>query len=160
MEFIEKLISIKRVSKTVKGGRIFSFSSLTVVGNQNGKVGFGYGKSKEAPISIQKSINNAYKNIIDIYINSNKSIYYESYGKYIKSKVLIKPSKGTGIIAGNTVRLIFQLSGIKNIITKIYGSTNPINVVKATIIAIKKIKSIQYLSRKRNKNIKYLLINK
>ncbi|BBA84849.1 30S ribosomal protein S5 [endosymbiont of Pachyrhynchus infernalis] len=147
--FIEKLICINRVSKTVKGGRIFSFTALTVIGNNNGSVGYGYGKSKEIPVAIQKSIEKAKNNIVNIIINK-KTILYRSYGKYLCSKVFIKPAcEGTGIIAGNVIRSIFEVSGIKNIFSKIYGSTNPINVVKATINAINNINLIDFINKNR-----------
>nr|WP_143715381.1 30S ribosomal protein S5 [bacterium endosymbiont of Pedicinus badii] len=149
----EKLISVNRVSKTVKGGRIFSFTALTVVGNGNGKVGFGYGKAREVPIAIQKAMEKAKKNMINVFLK-NGTIQYKIYGKYIKSKIFMQPaSEGTGIIAGGSMRPILEVLGIRNILTKIYGSTNPMNVVRATIESLKNMKSVYYISKKRGKSI-------
>ncbi len=157
-ELYEKLICVNRISKTVKGGRIFSFSALTVVGNNNGKVGYGYGKSKEVPIAIQKAINKSKKNMIDVLLNKKGTIRYSVYGKYIKTKIFIKPAcEGTGIIAGRSMKCVFEAAGIKNILSKCYGSTNPINVIKATIITLSKMKSPLYIALKRGKFLKDII---
>ncbi len=157
-DLFEKLIFVNRISKTVKGGRIFSFSALTVVGNKNGSVGFGYGKSKEVPIAIQKSINKSKKNMINIILNKRGTIRYSVKGKYLSSIVFIKPAcEGTGIIANKSMRAIFEVAGVKNILSKCYGSTNPINVVKATMLTLSKMQSPFYISLKRGKKLSDLL---
>ncbi|MGK2896896.1 MAG: 30S ribosomal protein S5 [Candidatus Makana argininalis] len=155
----EKLISINRVSKTVKGGRIFSFTALTTVGDGKGKVGFGYGKAREVPSAIKKSIEKAKKHMITIPIYKN-TIQYTITGFYTKSIIFMKPAvEGTGIIAGGAMRAIFYMAGINNIIAKSYGSSNPINVVKATINTLKNMTSIKNIAYKRGKSIKEILGN-
>ncbi len=157
-DFFEKLIFVNRISKTVKGGRIFSFSALTVVGNKKGSVGYGYGKSREVPIAIQKSINKSKKNMINIILNKKNTIRYTIKGKYLRSFVFIKPAcDGTGIIASKCMKAIFEVAGIKNILSKCYGSTNPINVVKATILTLSNMQSPLYVSLKRGKSLKQIL---
>ncbi len=157
-DFYEKLISVNRVSKTVKGGRIFSFTALTVVGDKNGKVGYGYGKAREVPLAIQKAIDKSRKNMVFISLNKWKTIRYELKGKYISTKVFIKPSKGTGIIAGKSMRAIFEAIGIKNILAKLYGSSNPLNVIKATINALLSIKSPLFIANKRGKFLREIFV--
>ncbi|WP_343189886.1 30S ribosomal protein S5 [Buchnera aphidicola] len=154
-ELYEKLISVNRVSKTVKGGRVFSFSALTVVGNKNGKVGFGYGKSKEVPFAIQKAMEKARKNMISFFLNKN-TLQYSIKETFTGAIIFMKPaSDGTGIIAGGAMRAVFEVSGISNVLAKNYGSTNPINVVRATINGLKNMQSPNMISRKRNKKIKF-----
>lgn len=154
-ELQEKLISVNRVSKTIKGGRIFSFTALIVIGNGNGKIGFGYGKAREVPIAIQKATDKSRKNMISIILN-NGTISHSIKGCHTGSKVYMQPaSQGTGIIAGSAMRAVLSVMGIKNILAKTYGSTNPINVVRATIDALKKIKTIEIIAMKRDKSIEY-----
>ncbi|WMC20172.1 MAG: 30S ribosomal protein S5 [Enterobacteriaceae bacterium PSpyr] len=151
IEFQEKLININRVSKTVKGGRIFSFTALTVIGNGKGKLGFGYGKSKEVPLAIKKSIEKAKRNIINISLKK-KTLYHSIKNKYKRSFVFMKPaSDGTGIIAGGAMRSVFEVVGIHNVLAKTYNSTNPINIVKATIKALSNINTLKDISDKRGK---------
>ncbi|WP_343190248.1 30S ribosomal protein S5 [Buchnera aphidicola (Mollitrichosiphum nigrofasciatum)] len=153
----EKLISVNRVSKTVKGGRIFSFTALTVVGNGKGKVGFGYGKAREVPSAIQKAMEKARRNMIDISLNK-RTIQYAIYSSHTGSNIFMKPaSEGTGIIAGGAMRAVLEVAGIHDILAKTYGSTNPINVVRATIKGLKKIHSPKMIAKKRNKSVKYIL---
>lgn len=149
----EKLITVNRVSKTVKGGRIFSFTALTVVGNNKGKVGIGYGKAREVPAAIQKAMEHARRNMI--YINiKNGTLQHPVNGSHTSSKVFMKPaSKGTGIIAGGAMRAILEVVGIHNVLAKTYGSTNPINVVRATINGLKNMKSPEIIAAKRNKTV-------
>ncbi|BFI91116.1 30S ribosomal protein S5 [Enterobacterales bacterium endosymbiont of Anomoneura mori] len=152
-EFKEKLINVNRVSKTVKGGRVFSFTALVVIGNGKGKVGFGYGKSKEVPLAIKKATKKAQRNIINITLKKN-TLQHSIKSKYIKSIVFMKPaSEGTGIIAGGAMRAVLEVVGINNVLAKTYGSTNPINVVKATIKALSNMKTLKYISDKRGKII-------
>ncbi len=154
-DLYEKLIYVNRVSKTVKGGRVFSFTALTVVGNGDGKVGYGYGKAREVPLAIQKAIDKSKKNMINILLNKRGSIRYEIKGRYTSTIVFIKPAcDGTGIIAGKSMKFIFEVAGIKNILAKSYGSNNPINTVKATINALSTMQSPIYIARKRGKFLK------
>ncbi|XZR53274.1 MAG: 30S ribosomal protein S5 [Enterobacteriaceae bacterium] len=153
IEFQEKLININRVSKTVKGGRVFSFTALTVIGDGKGKIGFGYGKSKEVPLAIKKSIEKARYNIINISIK-NKTLHHSIKSKHTGSIVFMKPaSEGTGIIAGGAMRHVLKVAGIQNVLAKVYGSTNSINVVKATIKALSGIKTSKEISKKRDRSI-------
>lgn len=155
----EKLISVNRVSKTVKGGRIFSFTALTVVGNGKGRVGFGYGKAREVPAAIQKAMEKARRNMIYIKLN-NGTLQYPVIGSYTSSCIFMKPaSDGTGIIAGGAMRAVLEVAGIHNVLAKTYGSTNPINVVRATILVLERMKSPKMIALKRNKSIKEIMRN-
>ncbi len=158
VNFLEKLISVNRVSKTVKGGRVFSFAVLTVVGNGKGKVGFGYGKAKEVPLAIQKSIEKSKRNMINIPLNNKGTLKYSLYGKYTSSIIFMKPALvGTGIIAGGAMRAIFEVSGVKDILAKSFGSTNPINMVRATIYTLSNMQSPEVIAFKRGKSIRQIL---
>lgn len=153
----EKLIRICRTAKVVKGGRIFGFTAVVSVGDKNGKVGIGFGKAREVPIAIQKAMEHARKNmiIIDLY---KETVYHPITIKYGSTKVIILPaSQGTGIIAGNAMRAIFEVSGIKNIVAKCIGSTNPINVVRATMKGLIHIVSPDIISAKRDIPINKIL---
>ncbi|WDI78577.1 30S ribosomal protein S5 [Candidatus Purcelliella pentastirinorum] len=156
-ELQEKLIAVNRVSKTVKGGRVFSFTALTVIGNGNGKVGFGYGKAREVPSAIQKSMDKARKNMITI-ILKDYTLQHEIKGVHTGSHVFMKPaSKGTGIIAGGAMRSVLEVAGVHNVLAKAYGSTNPINMVRATINALMSMKYPSIIAAKRGKMIDDLL---
>lgn len=153
--YIEKLVSVKRTTKVVKGGRVFGFSALTVVGDGNGKIGVGKGKSKEVPLAIQKAMENAKRNLVSIRLNDN-TIFNKIEYKYCSTKVVIVPAvNGTGIIAGDAMRSVFEVLGIKDVFSKCYGSSNPINIVKATINGLLNMSySFEINSiRKKNKNI-------
>ena len=129
-ELQEKLIAVNRVSKTVKGGRIFSFTALTVVGDGNGRVGFGYGKAREVPAAIQKAMEKARRNMINVALN-NGTLQHPVKGVHTGSRVFMQPaSEGTGIIAGGAMRAVLEVAGVRNVLAKAYGSTNPINVAK------------------------------
>ncbi len=129
-EFLEKLIAVNRVSKVVKGGRIFSFTALTVVGDGNGRVGFGYGKAREVPAAIQKAMEKARRNMVDVDLNGH-TLQHPIKGRHSGSKVYMQPaSEGTGIIAGGAMRAVLEVAGVQNVLSKCYGSTNPINVAK------------------------------
>ncbi len=157
-ELQEKLISVNRVSKTVKGGRIFSFTALTVVGDGNGRVGFGYGKAREVPAAIQKAMEKARRNIINISLNVGSTLQHSVTGAHTGSYVFMKPAyAGTGIIAGGAMRAVLEVAGIHNVLAKTYGSTNPINVVRATINALIHMKSPEIIAAKRNKSIEDIL---
>jgi len=138
-ELSEKLVSINRVSKVIKGGRRFSFSALVVVGDENGHVGVGMGKANEVPEAIRKGGVAARKNLVTIPIR-NETIPHEVSAKFGAAKVMLKPAmSGTGIIAGGGVRAVIQMAGIKNILSKSFQSSNPVNVVKATIAALEQL---------------------
>lgn len=156
-ELQEKLIAVNRVSKTVKGGRIFSFSALTVVGDGVGRVGFGYGKAREVPAAIQKAMEKARHNMINVVLNSG-TLQHPIIGSYTGSRVFMQPaSAGTGIIAGGAMRAVLDVAGVHNVLAKTYGSTNPINVVRATINALISMKSPEVIAAKRGKSIAGIL---
>ena len=139
-EFEEVIVNIGRVTKVVKGGRRFRFTALVVVGNRNGLVGFGFGKSKEVPDAIKKAVDDAFKNIIKVNLNGS-TITHDIEVKYNASKILLKPaSEGTGVIAGGSVRPVLELAGVKDILTKSLGSNNSSNVVRATMKALSMLK--------------------
>lgn len=149
----EKLVSVNRTAKVVKGGRVFGFSVLLVIGDGNGKVGFGRGKAKEVPEAIRKAMEKARKNMIHIPL-ANKTIHHEITWNYGASKVFMKPaSEGTGIIAGGAMRAVLEVLGVQNILAKSIGSTNPANVVRATIGALTNISTPDYVAAKRGKKV-------
>lgn len=135
--FEEKVVQIKRISKTTKGGRSMRFSAVVVIGDKKGKVGFGKGKSIEVPDAIKKAIKNANNNIHTVKMTKQGTVYHENIGRLGASKILIKPApEGTGIIAGGSVRAVVELAGYSNIYTKALGSTTPLNSIRATIKAL------------------------
>jgi len=153
----EKLIAVNRVSKVVKGGRIFSFTALTVVGDGNGRVGFGYGKAREVPAAIQKAMEKARRNISEIKLKGN-TLQHPIKGRHSGSKVYMQPaSEGTGIIAGGAMRAVLEVVGVQNVLSKAYGSTNPINVVRATLDALENMNSPEQIAAKRGLNVTELL---
>jgi small subunit ribosomal protein S5 len=149
LELTDRVVHINRVAKVVKGGRRFSFSALVVVGDGKGHVGSGLGKANEVPEAIRKGIEHAKRNLINVRI-INKTIPYEVMGKFGAAKVLLKPaSEGTGVIAGAAVRAIAESAGIENILTKSLGSSNPYNLIKATLQAIDQLKVPEEVIEKR-----------
>ncbi len=156
-DFLEKLVTVNRVAKVVKGGRQFGFTALTVVGDGAGRVGFGYGKAREVPIAIQKAMQAARKNMIDVNL-SNETLQYAKKGRHGATRVYMQPaSEGTGVIAGGAMRAVFECAGVRNVLAKSYGSRNPINVVRATINALRDIHSPKQIAAKRGKKVKEIL---
>lgn len=153
----EKLVAVTRTAKVVKGGRVFGFAALVVIGDGKGRVGFGRGKAREVPIAIQKAMDQARKNMVYIPLAGN-TIHHEIISSYGASKVFLKPaSDGTGLIAGGAMRAVLEVVGIQNILAKSIGSTNPNNVVRATIQALTAVATPDYVSAKRGKTVKYIL---
>ena len=152
----EQLINVRRVSKVVKGGRIFGFSALTVVGDGEGRVGMGRGKAREVPIAVQKAMEDARRNMFKVQMNGD-TIQYPTVGRHGSARVVLRPAtEGTGIIAGGTMRAVFEVMGIQNVLTKVIGTTNPVNVTRATIQALKSMRSASYIAAKRGKDVKEL----
>ena len=150
---MEKLVQVNRVAKTVKGGRIFAFTALTVVGDGNGKVGFGRGKAREVPMAIQKAMESARRNMIDVALDGS-TIQYPTKGIHAASKIYMQPaSEGTGVIAGGAMRAVLEAAGVHNVLAKCYGSTNPVNVVQATFKALMAAKSPERVAEKRGKDV-------
>ena len=157
MELTERVVTINRVSKTVKGGRIFKFAALVVVGDGNGTVGFGIGKSGEVPDAIRKGIEDAKKNLIKVSLRGT-TIPHEIIGKFGAGVVLLKPAApGTGVIAGGPVRAVVESVGIKDIRSKALRSNNPCNVVRATIDGLSKLRNVDEVAAVRNKSAKEIL---
>ncbi len=148
-DVVDRLVLLNRVAKVVMGGRRFSFSALVVAGDGNGKVGAGLGKANEVPEAIRKGFDQAKKNMFSVPV-TNGSIPHEVLGEFGSGKVLLKPaSEGTGVIAGGAVRAVVESAGIHNVLTKCIGSSNPHNVVKATIAALKQLRTIEDVARRR-----------
>ena len=149
----EKLISVSRTTKVVKGGRILGFSALMVVGDGEGRVGFGLGKAREVPIAIKKATQSARENMITVELNGTTLQHPIRY-RFCSSSVIILPaSDGTGIIAGNAMRAVFEVLGVENVLAKTIGSTNPVNVVRATIDALSSMTTPEKVAAKRGKTI-------
>ena len=152
-----KLVAIKRVSKTVKGGRVMRFTALMVVGDGNGHVGYGLGKAAEVPEAIKKAEQLARRSMVKISL-AGDTIPHEAEGVFGKASVLLKPApEGTGVIAGSSVRAVVELAGIKNITTKAYGSRNPINCVKATLDGLKSLRTPEQVAALRGKTVEEIL---
>lgn len=151
--YFEKLIGVNRVAKVVKGGRIFGFAALTVVGDGQGRVGFGRGKAREVPVAIQKAMENARKNMIKVALNGS-TLQYALFGEHGAAKVYMQPaSEGTGIIAGGAMRAVFEVLGVHNVLAKCIGTSNPINVVRATINGLNGMASPEQMAAKRGKSV-------
>ena len=153
---IEKLIAVNRVSKTVKGGRQFTFTALTVVGDGNGKVGMGYGKAREVPVAIQKSMEYARKSFIQVDLN-NGTLWHAVKSGHGAARVFMQPaSEGTGVIAGGAMRAVLEAVGVKNVLAKAVGSRNPINLVRATLRGLGETNSPNKIAAKRGKKVEDL----
>jgi small subunit ribosomal protein S5 len=150
---IEKLVAVNRVSKTVKGGRQFTFTALTVVGDGAGKVGFGYGKAREVPVAIQKSMEQARRGMSAVDLN-NGTLFHQVKANHGAAKVFMMPaSEGTGVIAGGAMRAVLEAVGVKNVLAKATGSRNPINLVRATIRGLESMHSPSKIAAKRGKKL-------
>ena len=156
-DFIEKLVAVNRVAKVVKGGRQFGFTALTVVGDGNGTIGFGYGKAKEVPLAIQKAMDKARKNMKKISLKGD-TLQHSLTGIHGAANVYMQPaSDGTGIIAGGAMRAVFEAVGVRNVLAKINGTRNPVNVVRATINGLSSMSSPEKVAAKRGKSVEEIL---
>jgi small subunit ribosomal protein S5 len=156
-ELQEKLVAVNRVAKVVKGGRVFGFSALTVVGDGKGKVGFGSGKAREVPVAIQKALEKARKNMVDVDL-SGKTLQYPLTGEHGAAKVYMQPaSDGTGIIAGGAMRAVFEVVGVHDVLAKCIGTNNPFNVVRATVNGLAGMTSPEKVAAKRGKTVKEIM---
>lgn len=153
----EKLIQVNRVAKVVKGGRIFSFTALTAVGDGNGRVGFGRGKAREVPQAIQKAMEAARRNMINVKLDGS-TLQYPVKANHGASRIYMQPaSDGTGVIAGGAMRSILELAGVHNVLAKCYGSTNPVNVVRATFKGLKSMRAPEEIAAKRGKTVEEII---
>ena len=156
-DLIEKLVAVNRVAKVVKGGRQFGFTALTVVGDGAGQVGFGYGKAKEVPLAIQKAMDRARKNMKKVDLIAG-TLQHATYGEHGAANVYMQPaSEGTGIIAGGAMRAVFEAVGIRNVLAKINGTRNPVNVVRATINGLTGMASPTRIAAKRGKTVEEIM---
>lgn len=157
-DLLEKLVSVNRVAKVVKGGRIFGFAALTVVGDGNGRVGFGRGKAREVPVAIQKAMEKARRNMVSVPLKNSNTLQYPVNARHGAAKVYMQPaSEGTGIIAGGPMRAVFECVGVHNVLAKSNGSTNPVNVVMATIKGLQDMNSPEQIAAKRGKTVEEIL---
>jgi small subunit ribosomal protein S5 len=155
-ELLEKLISVNRVAKVVKGGRVFGFSALTVVGDGKGRVGYGTGKAREVPVAIQKAMETARKNMVDVNLKGT-TLQYPITGRHGAARVYMQPaSEGTGIIAGGAMRAVFEVLGVQNVLAKCIGTNNPINVVQATIAGLEAMVDAELTAAKRGKTVEQI----
>ena len=149
----QKLVQVNRVAKVVKGGRIFGFTALTVVGDGAGRVGYGRGKAREVPLAIQKAMESAQMNMIRVDL-SGSTLQYPIMAKHGASRIYMQPaSEGTGIIAGKTMRAVLEVAGVHNVLAKCYGSTNPVNVLRATFKGLQEMRSPESIAAKRGKTL-------
>lgn len=154
---LEKLVAVNRVAKVVKGGRQFGFTALTVVGDGNGRVGFGYGKAREVPQAIQKAMERARKTMRPVFVNEG-TLQHPAMASHGATRVIMKPAnQGTGLIAGGAMRAVFEVAGIHNVRAKCLGSRNPLNVVRATIKGLYALHDPQFVAAKRGKAIEDIL---
>ncbi len=156
---IEKLVAVNRVAKVVKGGRQFGFTALTVVGDGNGTVGFGYGKAREVPVAIQKAMEKARRNLVKVHLHDG-TLWYPIKARHAGSKVYMQPaSEGTGVIAGGAMRAVLEAVGVHNVLAKSLGSRNPINLVRATIKGLQAVQSPESVAAKRGKPVEDIIAN-
>ena len=153
----EKLVTVNRVAKVVKGGRQFGFTALTVVGDGAGRVGFGYGKAREVPVAIQKAMEKARKNMVSVPLKG-LTLQHEIWGEHGATRVFMRPaSDGTGVIAGGAMRAVFEVAGVQNVLAKSFGSRNSMNVVRATMDALKRMNLPSDIAAKRGKTVEEIL---
>ena len=158
-EFLEKLVAVNRVTKVVKGGRQFAFAALVVVGDGNGRVGFGYGKAKEVPIAVQKAMDQAKKSLVKISLHKD-TLQHAVVGTHGAARVFMQPaSEGTGSIAGGAMRAVFEVLGVKDVLAKCMGTRNPGNVIRATINGLQSMNTAADVAAKRGKSIEEVLAN-
>ena len=154
---VEKLVEVNRVSKVVKGGRQFGFTALTVVGDANGRVGFGRGRAKEVPVAIEKAMEAARRNMVDVELNGD-TLWYPITRRQGASTIFMRPaSEGTGVIAGDSMRAVLEAAGVRNVLAKCYGSTTAVNVVRATFAALTTMQSPEAIAARRGKTVEELL---
>ncbi|HGG05521.1 MAG TPA: 30S ribosomal protein S5 [Aliiroseovarius sp.] len=157
-EFADRLVAINRVSKTVKGGKRFGFAALVVVGDQKGRVGFGKGKAKEVPEAIRKATEAAKRNMIRVPLREGRTLHHDMEGRHGAGKVVMRTApEGTGIIAGGPMRAVFEMLGIKDVVSKSIGSQNPYNMIRATIDGLKKESSPRMVAQRRGKKVADIL---
>lgn len=155
-DLLEKLITVNRVAKVVKGGRQFGFTALTVVGDGAGKVGFGYGKAREVPLAISKAMDQARKNMVNVALKGD-TLQHPIQGSHGAARVVMRPaSEGTGVIAGGAMRAVFEVAGVQNVLAKSYGSRNPVNLVRATVNALTNMHDPEYIAAKRGMSVEEL----
>ena len=153
-EFTDRLVAINRVSKTVKGGKRFGFAALVVVGDQKGRVGYGKGKAKEVPEAIRKATEQAKRKTVKVPLREGRTLHHDIDGRHGAGRVIMRSAKaGTGIIAGGAMRAVLELAGVQNVLAKCYGSTNPVNVVRATINALSAMESPETVAARRGKKV-------
>ena len=156
---LEKLVAVNRVAKVVKGGRVFGFTALSVVGDGNGKVGFGYGKAKEVPVAIQKSMEKARRDMVTISLKDG-TLWHPVKSKHSGSRIYMQPaSEGTGVIAGGAMRAVLETVGVRNVLAKSVGSNNPINLGRATIKGLQAMQSPDSVAIKRGKSVDDIMAN-
>jgi small subunit ribosomal protein S5 len=154
---VEKLVHVNRVAKVVKGGRIFGFTALTVVGDGNGRIGYGRGKAREVPLAIQKAIESAKRNMIQVELKGT-TLQHTIRSNHGASKIFMQPaSEGTGVIAGGAMRAVLEVAGVQNVLAKCYGSTNPTNVVRATFKGLKNMSTPESVAEKRGKTVEEVI---
>jgi small subunit ribosomal protein S5 len=157
-EFADRLVAINRVSKTVKGGKRFGFAALVVVGDQKGRVGFGKGKAKEVPEAIRKATEQAKRGLVRIPLREGRTLHHDAEGRHGAGKVVIRTAvPGTGIIAGGPMRAVFEMLGIQDVVSKSLGSTNPYNMIRATMDALGKEASPRSVAQRRGKRVQDIL---
>jgi small subunit ribosomal protein S5 len=157
-EYTEKLVAINRVAKVVKGGRRFGFAALVVVGDTHGKVGFGSGKAREVPEAVRKATEAAKRRMVRIPLREGRTLHHDSKGMYGAGHVIIRSAPtGTGIIAGGPARAIFEALGVQDVVAKSIGTSNPYNMIKATMEALKSIRSPRFIANKRGKKVSDIL---
>ena len=155
-DLLEKLVAINRVAKVVKGGRLFGFTALTVVGDGKGRVGMGRGKAREVPAAIQKAMDSARRNLVSVTLQEG-TLQYPLMARHGAARVYMQPaSEGTGIIAGGPMRAVFEVLGVKDVLAKCIGSSNPVNVIRATIGGLQRMRSAEQMAAKRGLDVKDL----